>query len=227
MQVIKNWEKNSTVRNRPRRLLINDGSKYFFPITEQPLCLHPLIDSLGEETKHYVLVQSAYVFMQNIFINETEVVSKIARKIIQGKTQISFPEEMYQNLLTVIIDETYHAYVANDFIHQVSNATKMKPIGFSEESSLTRAIHLIKNTLPPHCRFLFEIIAVCIAENSITKELIVTIKDPEVNSFFNEINIDHLADEGRHCGIFFELLAHLWKEMTEDIKKKVDRKSVV
>ena len=221
MQIINNWEKNSTVRNRPRRILMNDGSKYFFPITEQPLCLHPIIIALGEEITHSILVQSAYIFMQNILINETEVVCKIVQKIIQKKTFISLPEEMYQNLLTVIIDESYHAHVAHDFIQQVANFTKIKPIAFSAESSLTRSIQLTLATLPEHCRFYFEIIAVCIAENSITKELVSTIKDSDVNIFFNEVNSDHLADEGRHCGIFLELLTRLWQEMPDDTKKSI------
>ncbi|KAB8030776.1 non-ribosomal peptide synthetase [Fluviispira multicolorata] len=223
MQIINNWEKNSTVRNKPRRILISDGSKYFFPITEQPLCLHPIIMALGEEITRSILVQSAYMFMQNILINETEVVCKIVQKIIQKKPFISLPEEMYQNLLTVIIDESYHAHVAHDFINQVENFTKIKPIALSFESSLTRSIQLVLTTLPEHCRFYFEIIAVCIAENSITKELVATIKDPEVNIFFNEINADHLADEGRHCGIFSELLTRLWQEISEDTKKIIGR----
>ena len=219
MQTLYNWEKNSTIRNKPRRILIQDGSKYFFPIMEQPLCLHPIITELGEETIQWILVQSAYMFMKNILINETEVVCKIAQKIIDKKTFFFLSEEMKQNLLTVIIDENYHAHVAQDFIQQVSNFTKIKPITSFSESSLTRSIQLMLATLPENCHFLFEIIAVCIAENSITKELVATIKDPDVNIFFNEVNSDHLADEGRHCVIFSELLSIFWQEIPEEIKK--------
>lgn len=221
MQIIENWEKRSTIRNRPRRLLVADASKYYFPIIQQPLCLHPLVIALGEKVKQYILIQSAYMFMKTISVNETGVVCAIANKIIQGKTKIPFPKEICQNLLTVIIDEAYHAYVANDFIQQLSTATNIKPIEMNIESSLSRAITVISKSLPQQYRIFFKIIAVCIAENSITKELITVTKDPKVNKFFNEINADHTVDEGRHCRIFLEVLTHLWQEISE-----VDKESI-
>ncbi len=219
MQLVNNWERNSTVKNKPRRILIKDSSKYFFPIAEQPLCIHPIIAAMGEEVVNSILVQSAYFFMQNILINETEVVCKITQKIIHEKAQISLSDEMVHQLLTVIVDETYHAYIAHDFILQVSNLTNIKPIVYTAESSLTRSINFILEVLPENCHLFFEIIALCIAENSITKELVTTIKDPDVNIFFNEINADHLIDEGRHCVIFTDLLTKIWLHIPEERKK--------
>jgi amino acid adenylation domain-containing protein len=219
MQQTNNWEKNATIRNKARRILINDSSKYFFPLSEQPLCFHPTIMELGEKARQYILIQSSYYFMQNILINETNVVCKISEKIIENSEMNSYDDELITNLMTVIIDEKYHAYVAKDFSRQVSKLTKIKPLPFLLESSLTRAIAIIMKKLPHEYKFLFEVIAVCIAENSITKELVSAIKDPDVNIFFSEINSDHLLDEGRHCIIFSDLLTHFWDSIKKEEKK--------
>lgn len=218
MRSIQVWEDKSTVRNRSRRLLILDDRKYFFPAMEQPLCLHPLVQNLGEEAKKYILIQSGYLFMKNILSIETEVVTEIVNKIIQSKPKIQFPEGIRHSLLTVMIDETYHAYVANDFIQQLSIATGIHPIQTTQQSSLSRALLSTTQSLPSEYRILFEVIAVCIAENSITQELAQIKQDPEVNPFFNEINSDHIMDEARHAGIFNEVLTFLWRELSEEDK---------
>ena len=90
MQQTNNWEKNATIRNKAKRILINDSSKYFFPLSEQPLCFHPTIMELGEKARQYILIQSSYYFMQNILINETNVVCKISEKIIETIKQSDY-----------------------------------------------------------------------------------------------------------------------------------------
>lgn len=215
------WERKSTIRNRPQRTLGESPSKYFFPALEQSLCLHPLIKALGEKQKALILTHSAYMFMQTIIINETEVICAIAQKIISHKNSLRFSSETVQKLLTIIIDETYHAYVANDFILQVSKKSGVKPILFKSASSLSHAIAKTKILIPKKYRIIFEIIAACIAENSITKELISLAKDPDVDPLFYQINEDHIADEGRHCRLFSAILANVWQEIPECAKDAI------
>ena len=221
MLATRQWEEKSSIRNRPHRILAAQEYAYFFPAVEQPLCLHPRIIDLGEDVKRYILIQSAYTFMKTIFINETEVINNISNKIISGKSLIEFPFEINQNLLTVLIDESYHAYVANDFILQVSSQTGIRPLKTALDSSLSRALSEVRKSLPKPHRIVFEIIAACIAENSITKELISISKDPEVNPLFYEINNDHIVDEGRHCRIFSKILTYLWQAISDDAKNSV------
>jgi amino acid adenylation domain-containing protein len=214
MKSTEQWEKKSSIRNRPQRVLGNKEAQYFFPALEQALCFHPRIIALGDDAKRFILIQSAYVFMKTIFINETEVISNITNKIISGESNINFSRETQQNLLLIIIDESYHAYVANDFILQVSSLTAIEPLRFARSSGLSYALDEIRKTVPQEYKIIFEIIAACIAENSITKELISIARDPLVDPLFYELNDDHIVDEARHGKIFTELLYDLWQEIS-------------
>ena len=215
MQTI--WEKKSSLRTRPRRLLeLADQSPYFFPMSKQPLCFHPLITDLGDEAVQYILIQSAYKFMGDIALIETDVVNTSASKITNDKLSISFPMPIRHDVLTVIMDEAYHAYVAIDFMQQVEQATHVVPLEVICETGLSHAMKEIGKALPLEQRGFFDVMAVCIGENSITKELVNVTRDANVNKFFNEVNEDHALDEGRHCGIFASVLTYLWEHITHD-----------
>lgn len=221
MQFTRRWEAKSSIRNRPQRFLASGTSKYFFPPLEQPLCHHPKIVALGEDVKRYLLVQSSFLFMKTIFINETRVINTIVNRIIVGDSTVKVPREIEQNLLTVMIDENYHAYVANDFIDQVSSTTGIRPIEFLAESSLSQALISIRSTIAyEHCD-VFDIIAACIAENSITKELISISRDRDVDPLFYLVNDDHIIDEGRHCRIFSHVLARVWGETSAECREAI------
>lgn len=212
------WEKKSSIRNRPWRVMTDTEGKYFFPPSEQPLCFHPKIIARGEEAKNYILTQSAYSFMRTIFIHETQVINAIANKIIKNKSTVRFSPDVCHDLLTVVIDESYHAYVAHDYIKQVTRLTNIQPIHIISKTSLYYALIEVKKTIPQEYQFFFEIIAACIAENSITKELVSIAKDPQVNTLFYQINDDHILDEGRHCVIFSHILTYLWQEISEEAR---------
>ena len=218
------WEKKSSIRSRPRRILqLTDPPSYFFPLHEQPLCLHPLIKALGDEAIHYILIQSAYKFMGDIAWIETEVVNAITHNIVNDKLSITFPADLRYALRTVMIDEAYHAYVAVDFMQQVEAATSVAPITNIHETALSHAITTIGAILPVKQRDFFKIIAVCIGENSVTQDLVKITKDEQVNPFFNEVNADHTLDEGRHCGIFARVLEYLWQQISPEDKDLMSR----
>lgn len=221
MLFTQQWEKRSSIRNRPHRSLNSEASLFFFPPAEQPLALHPKIIALGDDGLRYLLTQSAYLFMKTIFINETRVINAIVNKIIVNESAIHLPVDTRQNLLTVLIDESYHAYVANDFIMQVEAATGITPINFAAESNLSHALASMKNLIAPAHWDAFEIIVACIAENSITKELISITRDAQVDPLFYAINDDHIADEGRHCRIFAHALRDVWRTISLDTKEAI------
>src|SRR6056297_2995018 len=112
------WEGRATVRARPRRLL-PDSNGYFFPKSRQPLCFHPLIQTLGSDAIDFILIQSAYKFMWDIAQIETNIVNEVAEKIANNRYPIPFPESLTFSALTVLVDESYHAYVARDFMNQL------------------------------------------------------------------------------------------------------------
>ena len=121
------WERRATVRSRPQRQL-SENEGHFYPISRQPLCSHPLVKNMGEDAIQFILIQSAYKFMWDIAQIETRLVNNVAEKIANDRFTVKFPEGMKFNGLTVLVDESYHAYVARDFMHQLYGATKVSPI---------------------------------------------------------------------------------------------------
>lgn len=221
LHLLRHWDSRATIRNRPRRIIAQFPAGLWFPPSEQPLCLHPLIAMLGDEVVANLLVQSSYAFMQNIALNETQVVCEIANRMINDKIFPRYPDRFKRNLLTVVIDEAWHAYVANDFVDQVITATNVLPVTQLSTTGLNSAIMTVGLALPPAAREVFEVVALCIAENSITTELMSGPRDPRVNAFFYEITADHLADEGRHSIIFSAILTWLWQNVSEEIRSSV------
>jgi hypothetical protein len=217
----KEWERFASIRTKPTRVVELDGGRpHFYPIRRQPLCLHPIVKKMGEDALKIILIHAAYKFMRDIAFIETEVVNNIAIKIAANKLPIKFPESLRQDALTIIIDETYHAYVAQDFIRQVEALTGILSLQEGEETNLFNAISVCKAKLPVHLRDYFELIAVCIGENSITQELVKITEDQSTNKVFYQVNADHAIDEGRHSRIFKIILKHTWE--TLDKKDRVE-----
>lgn len=215
----KAWERFASIRTKPTRIIQLDSEKpYFYPLRRQPLCLHPIVKKLGEDAIRFILIQSAYKFMGDIAFIETEVVNNIANKIASNKLPIKFPDSVKQDALTIVIDETYHAYVAQDFMKQVKALTGYGLIQDWTETNLSSAIELCKAKLPAHLKDYFELIAVCIGENSITQELVKISEDESTNKAFYQVNADHAIDEGRHSRIFKTILKHTWQQL-----EKADR----
>lgn len=216
------WEKGASIRTRPRRLLPEfDDCDYYFPISRQPLCVHPIIVSMGEESKIFILTQSVYKFMMDIAILETEVVNSGAILVANGKLNIHFPEGLRHDALSVIIDEAYHAYVAMDFIKQIECKTGFKPIEMPKQTAALISIKYIKEQLPTDLRDIFELIAVCIGEHVLTKDLISIGKETSVSKTFLQVMADHVTDEGRHANIFNHVLEILWSEVSEGQKNLI------
>lgn len=207
------WDERSTIRNRPRRILQHHEDMAYFPKQEQPLCLHHLVRALGPAAESFILTQSSYRFMASVFEHETKVVTDVVQGLAYGALPI--PEATKQDLLSVVIDELYHGYVARDFVRQVVEATAIEPLPFAKASNFGRALARSAAHVPEPMRGVFAAVVVCIVENVITQDLVGIPDDPNVNRLFYEVNRDHLADEGRHAGIFANLVTHVWAGLTK------------
>ncbi|MCX6126911.1 MAG: diiron oxygenase [Proteobacteria bacterium] len=216
---LESWDKRSTIRTLAKRVLSNPDQQLFFPKHEQPICSHPLITSLGIKVQKQILTQTAYKFMLGISEHETRVVTTAIQRSICGN--MSLPHTLRQALQTVIIDESYHAMVAFDFIQQVQAVTGEEALSFPKDSDLGSAVALTLENLPTSMHDSFTMIAVCIAENLITQELIAQQPDPDVNPFFYEINRDHLADEGRHAKLFTEVVNFVWSGLLQVERQRI------
>lgn len=219
------WERRSSIRTRPRRFVsesdILEKSVYFFPLARQPLCAHPKIIKLGEDAKKYILTQSSYKFMMDVAVLETEVVNTGALLVANNKLDFEFPHNMRHDALSVIIDEAYHAYVAIDFIKQVEILTGIKQLPMPKKTAVINAIQYIQDKLDSAYQSLFFLIAVCIGEHVLTKDLIAIGKDKSICKTFSDVMADHVLDEGRHANIFADIMTFVWNNMSDDAKTTI------
>ncbi|XVN43555.1 MAG: diiron oxygenase [Candidatus Rickettsia vulgarisii] len=205
------WDRKASIRSRPRRILEEtEKLQSFFPISRQPIAIHPIIQKMGQSTISYILIQTVYKFMHDIAILETEMVNKGALIVANDHLNINFPAELRHDASSIIIDEAYHAYVAIDYINQVKQLTGVQPIEVLKKTSVINAVNFIKSKLDQALHDKFELIAVCIGEHVLTKDLISIGKDQNVGEFFQNIMADHVLDEGRHANIFAFILQYFW-----------------
>lgn len=215
------WEQAASVRTKPKIVLTKDEKGPWYPIEKQPICIHSLIQDLGQEAIEFILIQSAYRFMQGIAEIETVVVNRIAMAIANNDFHIPFTQQHSLDALTVIIDETYHAYVANDFILQLEHVSGVPPLPATNQTSLTKAVDRFANELNTPAKSSFELIAVCLAENSITNALGGLLNDVEIHPGFLQVTRDHLADEGRHSVFFTNVLSYYWQHVSTPIRQEI------
>ena len=222
---IEQWDEGSLVRARPRRLLCDEkmGDKKLYPEERQTLCLHPHIIALGDKAKRYILVQSLYKYLNDIANIEKDLVNKVCYKINKNDYFLKFTKPFQQDALSIIIDESYHAYVALDFMNQVEEATNISSIDLPSNTELSDVIEVIKSTLPNYMYDNFELIAICIAEHALTNDLIAISKAKDVSRTFYLIMHDHVLDEGRHANYFSNLLKIFWYALPEKEKLAIGK----
>ncbi|WP_298774565.1 diiron oxygenase [uncultured Shewanella sp.] len=218
------WERRATVRSKPRIVYDKTANGYYYPISKAPLAIHPDVSSQGREAIEFLLVQSLYKYSNDIAFIETRVVNDIILKAISDNIDgIIFNDEQKIILYTIMVDEAYHAYVAFDSILQIKAETGIEPLPLSETIEIELAIKTIKNKMDSQYHSAFQFICVCLAENTLTKDMIVMADKNETHPYFQKIIQDHLADEARHSGVFYNLLSYTWNNLSEDYKKNIGK----
>ena len=215
------WEQRACVRSRPRIIINKDADQYYYPLDRVPIALHPNVQRLGEQAKCWLLVQALYKYLRDIALVETDTVVSTSLKLINDSCQYQFPQTLIVDLMSVVVDEGYHAYIALDFARQVEQITQIKPVTLPNKIELTHALELTKSTCDVKIHPELEYIAVCIAENTITKDLAsIKARDDVVPEFYTMV-ADHMLDEGRHCMIFTSTLALIWQQMPTTKKSEL------
>ena len=216
------WERYSAIRTRPRRLVDDqENDAYFFPVVKQPILVHPKMQSISEEQKDYILTQSLFKYMNDIANIEQDVINKAAYGITKDAYSYFFSPEIKRDALTIIIDETYHAYVALDFMYQISAYKNIDILNLPKETELSLSIVKLSEDLSNIQRLNFELIAVAIAEHALTTDLIAVAKSKGVSKIFYNIMHDHVLDEKRHANYFEKILQIFWAALKEEDKKVI------
>ncbi|KRP68149.1 MULTISPECIES: diiron oxygenase [Pseudomonas] len=207
------WERRATIRTRPRRVLENDGN-LIFPLCRQPLVLSATFLEHCPQWRDYVLTQSFYKFINDVVIFETEIVDKTARSIAKNRFSLPFPLACRYDAMTVVVDEDYHALVALDFLQQAVEMTGIEPLDLPGQIELSRALPAAQAKVPAHLHDAVELIAVAIAENTVTHDVAAFSKDASVKPSVRGLMADHLFDEGRHARFWTQLVRIYWQSAT-------------
>ena len=216
------WYERATVRTRPRIMVpASAQSEDIYPRSRQALATHPTIMGLGEEAVRYILNQSTYKYMYEIGLLETRFVIDCALKIINRAIYPGASDEERLDAITIVIDEGYHAHVALDFIIQMKAVSAVEPLSVPSTNRNLDAVRRTAAKLPERMQDTFELVAVCLAEHTLTKDLLSIGKERDTTLAFTQVMTDHVADEGRHAGYFSRLLSAYWLTLDDETKTAI------
>ena len=217
------WEKRATVRSRPRIILDKEQTGQMFPITHQPIAVHPKISAMGEEALNYLLTQSLYLYAHDIASIETRFVNQGLLYIITQSLPVRFTEEQQLDAYLIMTDEAYHAYVAFDMMAQVQAFTNTAPLPMPADIQISLAFKETLPSLDKSLHTLFHLVAICIAENTLTEEIVCMIKKTQCHPSILKMFKDHLSDEARHALYFQALLKYLWQILDATTKSQLSK----
>lgn len=216
------WEYGSSVRSRPRKCIDFTQEGLFFPVEKQNLFLLPEIKILPEESKRQLLLLTLYQYLGGIIHLETEWISAACNKIASNN-YLDYPVATKTNAYTIIIDEYYHVYIARDMQTQLqAQYPQFKELSFTY-SDADYAIRSITKKLPVEYHDSFLIIAVCIFETSLVREMVSQFEGQSIHPIIKSYVRDHMNDEARHYGYFYDVLGYTWKNMSAESRTSIGK----
>ncbi len=218
---VARWESRGSVRTRPRKTIDFTNTGYFFPADRQPLLLDEHVAALGERAKEHILIQSFFKYLHDIVNLEIKEIVSACTKILYADLPVAFGPELKLNTYSIIIDEYYHVYIAQDLILQLrEHHPDLGNFEFPTSDS-QRAVEEIKNRLEPQYHDVFEILANCCFETTLVRELIEFFDSEDVHPSIRYYVKDHMNDESRHYGFFLDLMKHMWAEIPEGHREAI------
>ncbi|MDE9535027.1 diiron oxygenase [Xenorhabdus bovienii] len=218
-KITNNWYKRATVRYTPRiKIPSYSSDELIFPIERSVICEHPLVKDLGKDGRSYVLTQSAYQFLYGVGLLETKFVILCCLELLHNRIEGIDNVDKLQ-ALTVLIDEGYHAHVALDYITQMECHSNIKPLLVPETNRNLDATKRAQDKLPKELHADFLLLAVTLAENTLTNEIATIGRESDLTRTFIQLMKDHVLDEGRHSSYFISLMKKRWPQLPADTQK--------
>ena len=211
------WDLRAGVRAKPRRVLIEEGSpeREFFSSALVPFIDHPLVVSLGPESRRELLVHHLYHYLDFTANFEIEVVNPAARMIALGHSGLELPPEMLLDAYKIYCDEGYHSFFSADIKTQVQAATGIEPLPYHFSEFLQR-LHHAHGTVPQNLKQISGLLIVVVFETLISSILNNIPKDKRVVDAIREMVSDHAEDEAKHHAFFSNLFDVLWRRPTKE-----------
>jgi|TARA_R110002126_G_C10469531_1_gene500971 hypothetical protein len=217
------WESRSSVRTRPRKPIDFSLSGDFFPMDKQVLFLLPEVCALDDK-KQAILLLSFIKYLHDIIQLETHFIYSACHSMMHKDLPIVYADVIKRNVSTIIVDEYYHVYIAYDLLSQLREEHPHLPHIDSHFSDATHAMEIIKQALPQKYHDVFEILAVCIFETTLIRELVTYFDSETIHPSIKYYINDHMNDEARHFGFFRELLCYTWANIPEDYRQSIGSK---
>jgi hypothetical protein len=215
------WYSAATVRHAERIMVPRPtDDEFIFPKSRQIVVEHPIVLGKGNAVVGWILAQSAYKYMYEIGLLETKYVIDCGLNIVNGKLPHANDLEK-REALAVVIDEGYHAYVALDFIMQMKQNTGIAPLRVPTTNRNLDAVRRALDVLPAETHGDFQLLSVCLAEHTLTKDLLSIGKEKDTTRSFTQAMTDHVADEGRHANYFARMLKRHWPLYPESSRESI------
>src|SRR6266540_739102 len=159
----------------------------------QPLCDTPAVAALGPEGRRYVLIQTCLRFMNETVLLETDVVARLAADLANRPHRVALSAPVGQVALTIAVDEAYHAFAAREFIGQIREVSGIEPVDPQTTCGLALALEATLRVTPETLRDDVRVAALCIAENSITAEILGMTEETPADNPFHIVPAEHLV----------------------------------
>lgn len=218
------WESRSSIRTRPRKPLDFNYSGYFFPKEKQSLFLLPEVQELNTDLQNEILILSLKNYLEDICKLEKDWIYIACNNIIDKNMVVSYPNDIKRDACTIIIDEYYHIYIAYDLLNQLRNRFSHLPEFNNNFSDANHAVLTIKEDLHEDYHDIFEILAVCIFETTLIRELVHHFDSNDIHPIIKHYINDHMNDEARHYNFFYQLLLYTWHNLSDDFKQIIGSK---
>ena len=215
------WEARGSIRTRPRKPIDFAREGFFFPKEKQPLLLNEAASQLGQHNENTLLLHSFFKYLNDIISLEIKFIVSACEKIIYGQLPLSYPDTLKLNAYTVIIDEYYHVYVAKDMALQLKqHYPELRELDYPLSDSYQSIVET-KALLDAKYHDIFEILAVCILETTLVRELVEFFNSENIHPSIKYYINDHMNDESRHYGFFLDLMKYTWELLPEDYREAI------
>jgi len=209
------WCQRATVRNAHLQT-IDTPFDWRFPPEMKPLLGHTVLRALPEPTYRVMCLQYFYKYLNDVCLTETDVVNEVSRSIACNTSAVRLPAELAVEALPIIIDESFHSYMARLFALEIERSTGVAPMALPSQNQLVRALALVRINLAPQYVRLGELLCCAISESTFTLEILEAARLQGYDPRFRQLMVEHLRDEGRHCNYFKRVLTYTLQHLHPD-----------
>jgi len=218
---LSRWDSRCSIRTRALKSVDFAQEGYFFPPDKQPLLLLDEVRSLGEDIKKEILIHTLYKYLSDIINLEVHLINRACTALIYHELPVKFTEEQRLSAYTVLIDEYYHVYLSRRLVNEIKSKYDVIDASTYPQSDAVKAVSVIQSRLSHQAQELFVIIAVCIFETTLVRELVEFFNAKDVHPSIKYYVNDHMNDESRHFAYFYDLLVYVWDNMSDELRQEV------